>query len=390
MSHQKSSATSDKADSPPREGDIPSRLVRTLFFPDAAFIEQKYKDHQRFAAITLAILAVYLTLLWGWDYFTDPIGARVTFYMRLAYLLILPSAIGIWIGTPSRRFLKVAIPLTMLLAEVLFVGILHQLDNGMNVGLGGFMYVMVILILVTQMLSLRFAIVCTLSAAALPQLMAAAGLAPLLPVASYGRLIWPATGLIILIQVAIAFHYLQRYELEQRLKLLSDTDELTGVRNRRYFMPLLEREVERAKRFGQDLSLLMLDIDRFKRINDAHGHPTGDLVIRRLADLCRDAVREIDVIARVGGEEFCVLLPGATVAHAVEVAERIRAMVETTDVENPRAVPLGFTVSIGVASLNAGDATGYDLFGRADTALYAAKAAGRNCVIAQHGKVPAT
>jgi diguanylate cyclase (GGDEF)-like protein len=251
----------------------------------------------------------------------------------------------------------------------------------MKVGLGGFMYVLVILILVTQILTLRFAIVCTLFAAALPQLMAVAGLAPLLPVARYGRLVWPATGLIILAQVAMAFHYLQRYELEQRLTLLSDTDELTGVRNRRYFMPLLEREVERAKRFGQSLSLLMLDIDRFKRINDAYGHPTGDLVIRRLADLCRDAVREIDVIARVGGEEFCVLLPGASIGHAGEVAERIRAMVEATDVENPQALPLGFTVSIGVASLNADDATGYDLFGRADTALYAAKAAGRNCVI---------
>jgi diguanylate cyclase (GGDEF)-like protein len=355
-------------------------LLRKLLLPSAEFADQKYRDHRRFTAIVLAILAVYLTLLWGWDYVTDPIGARSTIYLRLTYLLILPLALGLWVGKSSRRFLLVSGTLIMLLVEMVFVGILHQLNGGMDRGLGGFMYIPIILILLTQGLPLTMGIACTLGAVALPQLMAAAGLAPELPVERYALLMWPATGLVVLVQVVTAIHYVRRNELEAQLKLLSATDALTGVRNRRYFMPLLDQEVERARRFDQNLSLLMLDLDRFKQINDAHGHPTGDRVICRLTDLCRQTVREIDVVARIGGEEFCVLLPGSQLTEAAAVAERIRAEVEETVVMSLTDVPIRFTVSIGVAALNSEDRGGFDLFERADAALYAAKDSGRNQV----------
>lgn len=370
----------EEAVSPGRR-DTFTRLLRKLFFPDAGFTAQKFRDHQRFTAIMFFILAAYLTLLWGWDYFTDPVGARVTFYLRLSYLLLLPSALGMWIGKSSHRFLAVTGALSMLLGEMVFVVILDHLRDGMDRGLGGFMYVLVILILVTEGLPLIFGILCTLVAVATPQLMAASGLVPQFPSERYAVLFWPATGLIVLVQIVLALQYIRRSDLERQLKLLSHTDALTGVHNRRYFMPLIEREMERARRLGHDLSLLILDIDHFKQINDSYGHPAGDLILCRLTDLCGKAVREIDVIARVGGEEFSVLLAGATAEQAIEAAERIRRLVEASIVLTRDKEPMSFTVSIGVATLNSPDKTGKDLFERADAALYAAKEAGRNRVV---------
>jgi diguanylate cyclase (GGDEF)-like protein len=329
----------------------------------------------------LGILVVYLPLLWGWDYAVDPSGARATIGLRLTFLLIFPLVPGFWSGRTSRRFLEVATLLAMLLVEALFVQILTHLHGGMERGLAGFLYVMLILILATQWISLAYGIACTLGAALLPHVMAALGLAPGLSQVRYALLIWPAAGLTILSQAAIAFQYLRRHELEQQLIRLADTDSLSGVRNRRYFMPRLETEAVRARRFGQSLSLLMLDIDRFKRVNDDHGHPTGDLVIRRLADLCGDGLRQIDVIARVGGEEFTLLLPGTTIEGAAEVAERIRAEVEGAVVYSLANVPVNITVSIGVAELRPEDKDGLALFVRADAALYAAKEEGRNRVV---------
>jgi two-component system, cell cycle response regulator len=167
--------------------------------------------------------------------------------------------------------------------------------------------------------------------------------------------------------------------LIRELESLSRTDALTGAGNRRSFDEALGHEMARAKRHGQPLSLVMLDIDHFKRINDAHGHPGGDEVLRAVAATLRATLRDGDVLFRYGGEEFAVLLPYAQGPGAVTAAERMLRAIAAAPVAL-REGAVRVTASAGVASVLASDADGASLVGRADAALYEAKQAGRNRV----------
>jgi diguanylate cyclase (GGDEF)-like protein len=160
------------------------------------------------------------------------------------------------------------------------------------------------------------------------------------------------------------------------------TDPLTGVLNRRALDRLLARETERCESGGATAAVLALDIDHFKVINDTHGHAMGDAALRAFAERIRGQLRQSDHLARLGGEEFIVLLPGAPLFKAVEIAERLRAAVaEAPLVDVPR---VAVTVSIGVAVRLPGE-TGPGLLARADAAAYAAKRAGRDRVEAAAG-----
>jgi diguanylate cyclase (GGDEF)-like protein len=156
------------------------------------------------------------------------------------------------------------------------------------------------------------------------------------------------------------------------------TDEHTRLPNRRAFFTHAEESLARARRGGEPLSLLALDIDHFKRINDTHGHEVGDRVLQRVAHGARSALRAADVVGRTGGEEFLALLPRTGPADAAEVAERLRRAVERLAVAD-LAAGLAVTVSVGVASLASGESI-EDLVRRADAALYRAKQSGRNRV----------
>ncbi len=159
----------------------------------------------------------------------------------------------------------------------------------------------------------------------------------------------------------------------------STIDQMTGVWNYRYLLTSLNREVERANRFDRSLSVLMLDLDHFKRVNDAHGHPRGDAVLREFAARVQAEIREVDTLARYGGEEFAVVLPETTAAGAENLAERICAAIRsrpfTTDGSE---VPIAVTVSIGGAVYPEHGSTSRDLIQAADRALYSAKAIGRD------------
>jgi diguanylate cyclase (GGDEF)-like protein len=182
-----------------------------------------------------------------------------------------------------------------------------------------------------------------------------------------------------------------RKAAERQLEQLAQTDFLTGLANRRHFLLLAEQELARAQRYGSPLSVFMMDVDHFKAVNDTHGHQLGDLVLQTLGKVCREVLRDIDVVGRLGGEEFGVVLPHTDYADALEAAERLRRAVADTEVPLERGLPLRITISIGVASL-ADATTNIDtLLNQADQALYRAKDGGRNrtCGHTRNGEISA-
>jgi diguanylate cyclase (GGDEF)-like protein len=159
--------------------------------------------------------------------------------------------------------------------------------------------------------------------------------------------------------------------------LLASTDELTGIANRRAFMRQLDREIRGAAEFGWPLAVAIFDVDHFKDVNDRHGHAIGDKVLQSLVSRAGTVIRGGDLIGRLGGEEFGILMPGATAEDAGLVAERLRRAIETLRTGD-KGLPR-ITVSIGIA-LRENKREGSVLLAAADSALYAAKGAGRNQV----------
>lgn len=163
-------------------------------------------------------------------------------------------------------------------------------------------------------------------------------------------------------------------------KRMASVDALTGVANLRGVQHFANAALRRAHALNEPLTVLAIDIDEFKRINDVHGHPTGDRVLREVAHACADALRDGDLLGRIGGEEFLAVLPGTLADHAVDVAERLRRRIETLEIADlPGSVRA--TISIGVAEMLPHDRDVTALVERADAALYQAKALGRNRVV---------
>jgi diguanylate cyclase (GGDEF)-like protein len=175
----------------------------------------------------------------------------------------------------------------------------------------------------------------------------------------------------------------QLREANRHLVELSTLDGLTGLVNRRAFDLALEREWERHRRFGTPLSMILADIDCFKKLNDANGHQAGDECLRLVAGaLGANGRSGVDCVARYGGEEFVLLLPGVDAAQAARLAEVARARVEQLQLPHPDSVAGRYvTTSLGVATATGQYGNAQALIGAADTALYAAKSRGRNIVV---------
>jgi diguanylate cyclase (GGDEF)-like protein len=169
--------------------------------------------------------------------------------------------------------------------------------------------------------------------------------------------------------------------LHREIEKLSITDRLTGLYDHAYFQERLAEEVANAKRYKRKVSLLMLDIDNFKKFNDTFGHPRGDQVLKKIGEVLREVIREGDIAARYGGEEFVVILPETAKAEAVRVAERVRRRIEREKFEGNKEFPLVTqSVSVGVATYPDDALSKGDLIEQADRALYRAKWGGRNKV----------
>jgi diguanylate cyclase (GGDEF)-like protein len=189
-----------------------------------------------------------------------------------------------------------------------------------------------------------------------------------------------ALGLFVVLLIAVMVLAWIKVRQARRLQTLASTDELTGVANRRALMAGAERELALARAQNRPLALLMIDVDHFKRINDTHGHPVGDAVLRHLARVLGVSLRERDRLGRIGGEEFVVVLPGSSLEAARSVAERTRAAVAAAPLDSG-GLCVRFSISVGVAEVAAVDGL-KELFAKADAALYRAKASGRNVVVA--------
>ena len=166
--------------------------------------------------------------------------------------------------------------------------------------------------------------------------------------------------------------------LEQELLL----DPLTGIYNRRAYDKHVKEELQRYQRYNQQFSMLLFDVDHFKRINDTYGHAIGDRCLKEIINRIKTILRESDFLARVGGEEFVVILPGTGETQAVDVAEKVRRAVEKTEfIHNNETLPI--TISVGVTAVQPSDHSPDTLFQRVDNAMYEAKNTGRNRVAQQ-------
>jgi diguanylate cyclase (GGDEF)-like protein len=362
---------------PAHRSSLLTRL-RRLWFPPPELGQRLLKDHRLRIAICLLVGGPAGFAFWFRDWARDPAGAQDTLLLRLVFLLAVPMGLGMlkarrpW---PAAAMLHAGLA-CMLAADALS---LTHLRDGMEFGIGGFVgyyfFAMFLLPGLPPLSSLIFALEIPL----VPHLMALAGWLPGFPHMAFAMQVWATSVCTVVMGAVLARGEQRRYELEQLLAVAANTDPLTGISNRRHFTPALNAELERARRHSQPLAVLMLDIDHFKQINDRYGHAAGDETIRCLAQLCRQSLRSFDLVARLGGEEFALMLPSTDLKSALAAAERLRQQAALLQVVGERGERFDFTVSIGVAAMAPGDDASA-LLARADKGLYRAKQTGRNRV----------
>jgi len=189
------------------------------------------------------------------------------------------------------------------------------------------------------------------------------------------------------VSATLGLMWIEIQRLEGELKRLAAHDSLTGLLTRGAFVDLFERDVSRSRRSGEPFTLALLDLDHFKQLNDGHGHPFGDEILRRTAQQLRSGIRTHDVLGRYGGEEFALLMPGLAKEAGVRAAERVRGHVEALKLEHDHT-RLHLTISAGVAAFPQDGVDWESLLTAADAALYEAKASGRNRVVAARSPAP--
>jgi diguanylate cyclase (GGDEF)-like protein len=349
-----------------------------------SLIKRRNMDGLRLGAFLVTLM---FPLFWILDWVTMPHWAPVTFWLRLLGIFY---SLAIWVTTIrcrrhiSRRTNAVAVSLGLLIGCL--IAIMAWLDDGYEspyyAGLN--LVILGVSFLFAWPLRLSIGFNVLLYGFYMGPLVTGHVAIDDLGVAISNQFFLLSTILISIVaqQYQLAqerkdFLDIRKHQqLLQHAEILASTDPLTGLYNRRHFFTLSTYELQRALRLDQHLSVLTIDVDYFKQINDTHGHQIGDEILRLAADVFQSNLREQDILARIGGDEFVALLPDTNVQQAASVAERIRQSVQTISI-NFRQPHLQVTVSIGVAPLATDITDLHSLLLRSDEALYAAKRAGR-------------
>lgn len=345
---------------------------------------RKFDELRRYTWRTVVTLPPLILGLWIWDRVIDPAAAPQTLVLRIGMsVCLLPLIIALRWSRIGLNAFTILLYTCALATEFFWLRILLRLEGGLVYGIGGYMFYVLGLLVISLPLRFRDSLIGMLIVMLAPDAAAALGLVPGFLYAKYNTLILPACGLSLITIWAFDRLYRRTFAYQRSVERLAAEDVLTGLANRRYFMIAGGQLLERVKRYERPACLLLLDLDHFKAVNDRYGHQAGDVVLQVTARLLTEHRRSADVPARIGGEEFAVLLPETDLPGAVTLAERLRAGLPAAPIPltgNPGAT-VTMTMSIGVTVCRGTDGSLSDVLRRADAALYRAKTAGRNRVV---------
>lgn len=347
---------------------------------------EKLRIYRPFAVMVMW-LGVFLTLaLWAWDFAIDPVGAPDALIYRF-YVGAILGGFGLYLQFDLwPRFRTFAFFLTMVGSQGFLYPILDVMFEGHKIGMGAFLFWYIFLPLVGIGLTLKDTLVGMLGLATAPLAWHAFGWTPELLVDVFVMYMWLSGAVVAFILIINNQFMLHMIRDQQRLhtakeqaEQLARTDALTGMNNRRAFFDLGKAMFQTAQRYDHPLSVVLLDLDHFKRINDTYGHAVGDLVIQKMADLISETARESDITGRLGGEEFALILSETDGAKAEQMAERLRRLTNEVFVSAGQDL-ISFSASLGVAAYDPTCQNLDVLVAKADGALYDAKNGGRNRV----------
>lgn len=354
-------------------------LGKTLLFPDRAMVARQWLDHRLLTGVAFFFLALGGPLLWFWDWTIDPAGAGQTLGLRLLFLLNIGA--GFWqLRQPYRPWAPWILVSWILTTLVVYLEILAKLKGGLGPGTSGLLFWTMAGMVMLQGCRLWVNIIYTAAVYCLPLVYAKWDRLPGFSPDLYGLVVFPASLVGLAVQTVNTWNYLRRYQAECQLDKLSKTDPLTGLLNRRAFFEAFQERTVKSGGPGNALALFYFDIDHFKAVNDTHGHAAGDAVIVNLAQTCQAICRKNDLVARMGGEEFAMVIEGEDASQALVIAERLRQCVEAQKVP-AGDLEISYTISIGVTWEGPGDRELSRLLNQADQALYQAKEGGRNRVV---------
>lgn len=354
----------------------------------ANYLAAKRSDFSGFTRGTLLITALFVFTTIAWDFAIDALNAPRVIWLRcMGSALVLLWALASWrdVHSPMARVLAMFGPLGV---EAMFIHILGVLDQGASYGMGGFLYFFIFMPFLTLVQPLVFSVAVLVLIAVFPPILGSFGVSADLDWRIYAAYIGLVIGPVMLILLLFEYLYWTVFRYREQVEVQAVTDGLTAVANRRHFMIEAAARLQRQNEIGGEASLLFVDVDRFKAVNDEHGHALGDQVLTHVVARLRQALRDRDLIARYGGEEFVVLLSDTDADGALAVAERMRHAVRTVPCRmDACGRNITSTVSIGIATYRADQLADLDrLIIDADRAVYDAKRAGRDRVVAADTK----